>query len=217
VTETAALRTGEFRTAEFRSIGDLAVRCGHYCWLENQLFALTGRWASAPAPNSPEPNTLATAPGQAIDPEIRVLCSQMSSWHGFLARQWRDRLPVRAGVDAGALVVPPPGGAGGAIELLGAEPDVLIALGGLVEPFLPTLLAAYDNDDAHAPPVSELPVLAVLELARHRAPREIEAGRDLLDRGVGAGEVAQKVAELRDRLQRALGVNGGIFPAAQAS
>jgi hypothetical protein len=207
VTEKAARRTAQFHAVEFRSIGDLAVRCGHYCWLESQLFALTGRWASAPVMRA----------GNTVDPEIRVLCSQMSSWHGFMARQWLDRLPVRAGVDAGALVVPSPGGVGQAIELLGAEADVLVALGGLVEPFLPALLAAYDDDEARASPVSELPVLAVLELARHRAPREIEAGRNFLDRGAEAGAAAERAAGLRARLQRMLGVNRGIFPAARAS
>ena len=208
MTEPATLRT-----AEFRRIGDLAVRCGHYCWLEEQLFALTGRWASTPAASiSP-----GMGAGKTIDPEIRVLCSEMSSWHGFVARQWRDRLPVRAGVDAGALVVPPSGRVGQAIELLGAQPDVLVALGGLVEPFLPALLASYEDDDAHASPVSELPVLAVLELVRQRAPHEIEAARGVLKRGAEAGTAAEKVADLRARLQRALGVNRGIFPAARAS
>jgi hypothetical protein len=180
-------------SAGFRTIGERAVRCGHYCWLESRLFALTGHWASAPLPDGV---------GAALDPEIRVRCSRISSWHGFLAGQWHDRLPVRAGVDAGALIVPPPGPAAEALDL-------------------PSLLAAYDDDFAHASPVSELPVLAVLELARARAPREIEEGRDLLGWGAAAGtevgNAAQKVANLRGGLQQVLGANGSIFPAAWAS
>ena len=203
--------------ADFRTIGERAVRCGHYCWLESRLFALTGRWASAPVSDGAAESGDVGEVGHAIGPEIRVRCSQMSSWHGFLAGQWRDRLPVRAGVDVDALIVPPPGHAAAALALLGAESDLLSALGGLVESILPPLLSAYDDDFDHASPVSELPVLAVLELARLRAPQEIEAGRDLLGRGAGAGEVAEKVANLQGRLQQALGPDGGIFPAACAS
>jgi RNA polymerase sigma factor (sigma-70 family) len=73
--------------------------------------------------------------------EVRVFLSEMSA----ATPSWRrsgDRLPVRAGVDAAALVVPPPGPVVEALDLLAAEPDPWrwCVLGGLVEQILPRLL-----------------------------------------------------------------------------
>jgi hypothetical protein len=171
----------------FRSIGELAERCGYYCWLEHRLFALTGTWATAP-------------PVAGIEAEFRVLCSEMSLWHGFVAGQWRDRLPVRAGVNPDALIVPSPGALAQALDLL--EADTLVAdrdlggaqhpqgaqspqraLAGLVEHILPALLEAYDEDFAHGSVVCEAPVKALLGLIRPRARLEIAQGRALLQRG----------------------------------
>jgi len=127
----------------FRTIGDLAERCGSYCWLENRLFELTGSWASAPASG---------------DPELRVFFAEMSVRHAFLAAQWADRLPVRADVDPAALVVPPTDRAVEALDLLQAEPDLRARLRGLVEQLLPSLLGAYAGHRADASPVAEAPV-----------------------------------------------------------
>jgi hypothetical protein len=166
----------------FRTIDELAERCGHHCWLEHRLFALTGMWATAP-------------PGPGIEAEFRVLCSEMSLWHGFVAGQWRDRLPVRAGVIPDALIAPPPGALAQALDLLAADVDLSgaegpqgaqgprRALAGLVEHILPALLEAYDEDFARASAVSEAPVRALLGLIRPRAHVEIAQGRALLHRG----------------------------------
>ena len=67
----------------FRTIGELAERCGHYCWVESRLFELTGSWASRPA-------------GAAGDPELRVFFSEMSAWHAFAGRPV-GRPPAGAG------------------------------------------------------------------------------------------------------------------------
>jgi hypothetical protein len=201
----------------FRTIEELAVRCGHYCWLENELFARTGRWAGAAASDTAD---------STADAEIRVLASEMSAWHGFLAGQWHDRLPVRAGVDVRALIVPPPGWVADALHLLDTVPDPAVRLSGLVEPMLTGLLAAYDDEVTHVSPVSELPVLGVLELARDRGRREIAAARKVVEREVvavsaaarsGAAPGSVPVAELQGRLQLLLGADWGIFPAARAS
>ncbi len=172
-------------TPTFRSIGELAERCGHYCWLEHRLFIVTGMWATAP-------------PASGIEAEIRVLCSEMSSWHGFVAAQWKARLPVRAGVNAETLIVPSPGPLSQALERL--EGDLLKgdagfggaegtprterarhAWGQMVEHILPALLEAYDEDFARASPVAEAPVRALLGLIRPRVHLEIARGRMLLD------------------------------------
>jgi hypothetical protein len=193
--------------AVFRTIGDLAVRCGNYCWLEYRLFELTGRAASAGTP-----------PGSpAVEAEIRVFFSVMAARHAFLAAQWRDRLPVRAGVDANALVVTPPGHVGAALDLLGTAPGPLFVLGGLVGQILPRLLLAYGDDAAHASAVSEAPVRAVLGMAQLLLGEELRDGRTLLSRGAEGAAAARKVAEFEDLLQRELGDGIGISPGARAS
>ena len=123
----------------------------------------------------------------AVDAEVRVLSSEMASWHGFVAAAWRDRLPVRAGVDAGALVVPPPGPIGEALDLLAARPSsVLGAFGGLVGQVLPAFWRPTTRSSPVPPPVSEAPVRALLDLVRPRVHQEIERGSVLLRRTGGA-------------------------------
>lgn len=208
----------------FRTIGELAERCGQYCWIENRLFALTGTWASAPdAAGAAGAAGAVEAAGSAgaIEAEIRVVCSAMSSWHGFVAGQWWDRLPVRAGVDPAALVVPPPGPFAPALGLLEADADLMGALGGLAEQILPVLLGVYDEHLAGASPVSEAPVRALLGLVRPQLTLEIERGREVLRRGQRVGAEAdagvEKRADMAARLQRVLGAERAIFPAARAS
>jgi hypothetical protein len=99
----------------FRTIEELAACCGHYCWLERSLFALAGDRASRPDADEGEP----------IAPEVRLALSELSARHALWATQWRDRLPVRAGVDAEALVTPPPGPLGAVVDLLVAVRAVL--------------------------------------------------------------------------------------------
>ncbi len=189
----------------FRTIGALAERCGNYCWLENRLFELTGSWASAPATG---------------DPELRVFLAEMSARHAFLAARWADRLPVRAGVDPAALVVPPTDRAVEAFDLLQAEPDLAVRLSGLVEQLLPSLLGTYAGHRADASPVAEAPVRAVLELAGHAVEQEIRRGRALVRRSCGSGgEGGERgeMAALAGRLQPLVGGVTGVFPGARAS
>jgi hypothetical protein len=191
----------------FWTIGQLAERCGHYCWLEGRLFELTGSRASAPGGAAPA----------ASDPEIRLYLSVLSARHAFLAAQWRERLPVRSGVDAAAFVVPPPGPAGEVLDLCAAEPDLVLVLGGLVEQVLPALLDGYDRHLAHASVVREAPVRAVLELAGLVGRPEVEGGQALLRRVAGTPDQAGEVAAFGARLQRRLGDLTGVFPCARAS
>lgn len=192
----------------FRTIGELAEICGAYCWLENRLFELTGSWATAPATS-------------ADHGEARVFFSETSAEHAFLAAQWHERLPVRAGVDPDALVIPPAGPVAEALRLLDDESSLLDRLAGLVEVVLPRLLLTYEEHLARSSPVSEAPVKAVLEFAGWRTLARIAHGRAELHRcfraqgtvpeeGVGLRAIAQKLEGL-------LGGNVGIFPAVRAS
>jgi hypothetical protein len=191
----------------FWTIGQLAERCGHYCWLERRLFELTGSRASAPGNPASE----------ASDPEIRLYLSVLSARHAFLAAQWRDRLPVRAGVDAAALVVPPPGPVEEVLDLCAAEPDLVLVLGGLVEQVLPALLGSYDRHLAHASVVREAPVRDVLVLGGLVGRSEVADGRALLQRVAGSPDQAEKAATFGASLQRRLRNQAGVFPDARAS
>jgi hypothetical protein len=195
------------RATTFRSIGELAQLCGHYCWVERRIFEVTGSRASLPGTGDPETG----------DPEIRVVLSQMSARHGFLAAQWRERLPVRAGVDAEALIVPPPGPAGEALDLIESEPRLALVLEGLATQFLPWLLDRYDRHLVQASPVSEAPVRAVLEWAALSTGGEIRVAGLLLQRLAPAGEGARLEGNSGNLLQRLLKGAVDTFPGARAS
>jgi hypothetical protein len=191
----------------FRSIGELAQLCGHYCWVERRIFEVTGSRASLPGTGNPETG----------DPEIRVVLSEMSACHGFLAAQWRERLPVRAGVDPEPLIVPPPGPVGEALDLIDSEPRLALVLEGLATQFLPWLLDRYDRYLVQASAVSEAPVRSVLEWAALSNGREIREAGLLLQRLAPAGEGARSERNSGPRIQRLLKGAADTFPGARAS
>ncbi len=131
-----------------------------------------------------------------------VYLAGLARRHGALAELWRDRLPVRAGVDRGALVVAPPGPLAGALERLAAEPGPACRLAGLVHTVLPRLLQTYEAHLSAAAPVREGPVLMVLEEARRTGSVEAEVGRSLWRRLAarwngpgGSGDVSSRGLE----------------------
>jgi hypothetical protein len=205
----------------FRTIDELAERCGNYCWLERRLFGLSGSRASDPpeseSPDNESPvNPLGGDPGTGRS-EARVLLSEMSFRHGLLGAQWYERLPVRAALDADALIVPPPGPVPGALDLLETEPQLLLVLMGLAEEFLPRLQETYAEHLAQASPVSEAPVRAVLDCAIHLVRQEIQEVRLALVRVAPASWGAANATHLGGALKRVLEGGTGVFPAARAS
>jgi hypothetical protein len=189
--------------APWRSIDDLAALMGAYCWLEHRLFELTGRWAAEPADREGT---------EVIPAEVRVWCAACSRRHGALAGRWAAHLPVRAGVDATALVTAPEGPLEPALEELAAN----WANGGfclLVQSVLPGLDAVYAAHLDRASPVSEAPVMEVLVEARRAAAGEIRGGQSLLQRLPGA---VQPSRQLLNTFERAL-APAGIFPAVRPS
>ena len=194
-------------TSGFRTIGELAELCGHYCWVERQVFELTGSRASRPETGDPD----------AGEAEVRVVLSEMSARHGLFAAQWHDRLPVRAGVDAEALIVPPPGPVEEALDLIASAPRLALVLGGLATQFLPRLREAYGRHLAQASVVSEAPVRAVLEWAVLSLGGEIRLAGALVQRLEPAGEGARTVEDFGGVVQRLLGSAEDTFPGARAS
>jgi hypothetical protein len=144
--------------------------------------------------------------------ECRVWCAASSRRHGSLAGRWAEHLPVRAGVDAAALVIAPDGPLAPALEELAATKAVG-GFGLLAETVLPWLGGVYDSHLGRASPVSEAPVREVLVEARHAAVGEIRGGQSLLQRLPAAVQPSRHV---RTAFERAF-VGSGILPAVRSS
>jgi hypothetical protein len=187
----------------WRGIDDLAALVGAYCWLEHRLFELTGRWAAETGDRDGS---------EAVDAECRVWCAASSRRHGALAGRWAERLPVRAGVDASALVRAPEGPLGPALGELAAT-GAIGGIGLLIETVLPWVGGLYASHLSRASPVSEAPVIEVLVEARRAAAGEVQGGRPLLQR-LPSG--AQPSRHVRKSFERAL-AHAGILPAVRPS
>jgi len=182
----------------WRPIDELDRAIGGYCWQEQRLFELTGRWA-----------------GGEGHPGIRVFFSETSFRRASFAAQWRDRLPVRAGVDVPTLIAAP-AGAGPVLGRLEEAGDPLLRLGGLMT-VLPGLLSTYRRHLDGAWPVNEAPVMAVLRLIEGSEDRELRRGGSLLQRELEAAGRSTEVAEFCQGLKRDVAVTPCIAPAAQPS
>ena len=190
----------------WRGIDELAELVGVYCWVENRIFEICGAWASAPdndrRSRSDDP-----------DPALRVWCAAVSRRHGLLAARWAERLPVRAGVDAAALVAAPPGPLPDALDALGTGADLSAGVAALVQTVLPRLQAVYAAHGHTATPVSEAPVLEVLAAAQRVVGGEVVVGRALVE---GTAEGLTRDAVLGEALERAFAATS-VFPAVPTS
>ena len=113
--------------ATFRSIGELAELCGHYCWMERRIFELAGepgQWPGRGRSETGDPGTgAARSPGGAQRDVGRTRLLG-----GAVARP-----PAGAGRRrCRALIVAPPGPFGEALDVIESEPDLAArVLGGL--------------------------------------------------------------------------------------
>lgn len=189
--------------ADWRTIEELAALVGAYCWLEHRLFEVTGAWATEPG---------AVDDGAA---ELRLWSAATSRRHGALAARWAERLPVRAGVDPGALVVAPsePAGLAEAFEELTAEKELVVGVRAVVETVLPWVGGVYGSHLAVATPVNEGSVMEVLAEARQKGSAEIRGGQILL----GQMPVARTPSgHFGQTFERAFAVSS-VFPAVRPS
>ncbi len=189
----------------WRTIDELSELVGHYCWLENRIFEISGDWAGAP--------TTDDRPDDELHPALRVWCAGVSRRHGLLAGRWAERLPVRAGIDASALVAPPPGPLQGALVALEACRDDYTRVTVLAQAVLPRLQAVYAAHERAATPVNEGPVLEVLAAARRTAAGEVAGGRTLLE---APARGLTRDAALGPEIERAL-ADMGVLPAVRTS
>ena len=197
--------TTDAARAEWRTIDELAGLVGAYCWVEHRIFELTGAWATRPGVSEE-----ADAAGGA---ELRVFWAATSRRHGALAARWAERLPVRAGVDAAALVTAPAGPLAGALGTLAAEPDPGARTDALVGSVLPLLATVYGAHLGTASPVSEGPVMEVLVEARRESAAEVRGGTAILGAFPPGSEGA---ARLRAGIEQAF-EGTGVFPAVRPS
>jgi hypothetical protein len=187
----------------WQTIDELAGVVGAYCWFERRLFEAAGTWASEPGP------------GDAGEAELAVWCAALARRHGYLAGRWAERLPVRAGVDAAALISAPerPEGLAEALDELASTKERAVGVAGLVETVLPWVGRVYSAHLAAASPVREAPVMEVLVEARRESSAEIQGGQSLLRRLPEAGKPSR---HLGTTFERAF-VDSRVFPAVWAS
>jgi len=174
---------------DWRPIGALASQVGAYCW------------AGQPAEAGP------------LAAEATVFWATASRRHARSAESWRDRLPVRAGVEHGPLIVAPPGPVAELLDGLAAELDPGRRLAGLSQVVLPRLGATYAEHLESASPVSEGAVMAALTAASGRALGQIGPGRDLAQRlAVGHPGGAEFVQALERPFEGSVGLFPGVRP-----
>jgi hypothetical protein len=190
----------EDEAAGWRGIDALAALVGHYAWLEWRIFELTGAWAARPSG----------------DAELHVWCAAVARRHGDLATRWSERLPARAGVDAGALVRTPSPELAAALERLGGLADTGVALGVLVATVLPWLGKIYGAHLEMASPVHEAPVAEVLVESRRNAVGETRSGRSVVRNLGDEAERAARTADLVTDFEQVFD-NVCVFPAVPAS
>ncbi len=152
-------------------------------------------------------------PWGGLEPAQRVWCAGVSRRHGLLAARWAERLPVRAGVDRGALVTAPAGPLAGGLDALAAASDARSGVAALVESLLPRLQGVYGVHRQTASLVSEASVLEVLAGAHRDLAAEISGGRALLE---GSPVGPAREAALGHRIERAFDETD-VFPAVHAS
>lgn len=157
----------EAATTTWRGIDELAELVGGYCWVEKRIFEAAGAWATGVGDGG-------------LEPAIRVWCAGVSRRHGLLAARWAERLPVRAGVDRAALVVPPDGPLAEALDIVTSAPNAAVGVAGFIETVLPRLQAVYEAHRQTPNPVSEASILEVLSGAHRDLADEISGGRALL-------------------------------------
>lgn len=167
---------------------------GAYRWVEQRLFAVTGRWASDPA----------------MTPAGQVHLFEASSQHAWHAELWAERLPVLAGMDPEALTRPvgpvvgplmaaleaeaPEAGEAGTGHAAPAALSAVARLAGLHRVVLPALVTSYRRHLPRTVPVADGPVTRALQLALADLEEEQAAGEVLLGTLL-AGEGAPAAAD----------------------
>jgi hypothetical protein len=151
---------------------------GQHRWCELRLFSILGGWVAT-----------------ASNPEARLLLDRHSQHHAWRAQQWWDRLPVPAGLDREALVVPPSPGAEEAAETLAGREGNPARLAGAYRFALPRLAVAYRHHLSLTGPVADGSVIRTLELVGSDLERDWREGEALLQKHLGEVAAVKEAAD----------------------
>lgn len=150
-----------------------AALVGAYRWVEERLFALTGRWSADPA----------------MGPDAQVHLFEVSAQHAWHADLWAQRLPVLDGFDRTAATRPRGPVLEPLVSALADEPAAAGRLAGLARVLVPELAAAYRHHLVRAVPVTDGPLIRTLHLVLADLDVEERALERVLDRaGPGRSE-----------------------------
>ena len=196
----------------WRDIGELAALVGHYAWLEEQIFTLTGAWASG----SGVSGSAESREGAARAAESQVWSAAASRRHGLLAARWVERLPVRAGVDAGALVTAPSADLAGAFAALGEVEDALVGVVVVAGTVLPWLGGIYLAHLRAASAVTESSVADVLMEARRIIVSETTGGQSVVRNLGDESELQTRTGDLVTQFVQIVD-KSCVFPAVPTS
>lgn len=204
-----------------------AERVGGYRWLDDRLFALTGRWASEPTV-----------------PAVQLFLDDVSGQHAWHAQLWQDRLPVLDGLEPKSLTRPrgpvvgplleaveaagdrPPttgttgnSGTAGTAGTAGSSDDevaddrrrAVARLAGLGRVVWPRLLASYEEHLAQCAVVADRPVIRVLRLVSADLEAACAAAQNLLVGRFASPAEATVASAVQQWLEERAGA-AGLFP-----
>ena len=163
-------------------ITDLARRAARYEWLERRLFEVVGRWT--------------------LDEHDRDALRQFATearHHAWRAEMWTDVAPVLHDVDRTSLDAPP--AAVEALDALASLSTTIERVAALADVILPGLLEAYESQLATADPVSDAPVIRVLQLLSLDAKQDWGAAAQLRHSVVRTEEDKERAAATQSWLE----------------
>ncbi|MDA8147370.1 MAG: hypothetical protein M0Z93_01150 [Actinomycetota bacterium] len=201
------------------SLAEAAAVVGGYVWIERQLAAAVGAWAT-----------------RLALPAVQVHLAAQSGRHGWHAELWAERLPRLDGLNVEALCRPPSPAVGeviGALDPLrrervreperggpsrtdeppegGTGPGALPFLAGLYRVVLPRLVVSYQAHLRAASPVSDGPVIRALRLVVADELEDWHDGELLVQRLVRRPHDVDAAAGFQKQLEAGL-VRAGAHP-----
>jgi hypothetical protein len=131
--------------------------------LELQVFETAGGWV-----------------GATSEPRAKLALDRHSAHAAWRAEQWRERLPVLAGVDHPSLIQPPGEAWGRCFSQLATLPGTVARLAALYRVVLPRLALRYRAHLASASVVAEAPTRRTLSMVLADVAGDRDEGDDAL-------------------------------------